>query len=193
MNKLNVFLFVALIVAVALPAIADHNRVAVDPDEMIQTLNGLLDELDDVQRWNERNPNRHTRDRIDDSVEEMRSDVRRMKRAINDAPIVRPEPPVPPPPQAMPDQDFNSLLSAIKKASFSKEKLDLVDGACQYHFFSTHQVIRVMEEMSFGKDKVAAAAMMHARLIDPDQFFKVYEHLSFDSDKEKLRRQIGQP
>ena len=89
----------------------------------------------------------------------------------------------------MPEQDFVALINAIDGASFAKEKLALVQDACKFHFFTTGQVIAVMEEMSFGKDKVAAAAMMHRKLVDPDQFFKVYEHLDFESDKKKLRDQ----
>lgn len=192
-------LFVA---ALSAGGLARAHEVTIDGDSTIESLQTMLDDLDRMEELNDRNPNRHSRQRIQERIKSLRTEIRRLRHDVRTAPPVVIEDPVPPdapvdpvepePPAPMDAKSFSALLKAIDDASFSRDKLGVLDEACKFHLFSTSQVIAVMDALSFSKDKVEAAAMMHARLVDPDQFFQVYSHFDFEGDKAKLRKRIGQ-
>jgi hypothetical protein len=48
-----------------------------------------------------------------------------------------------------------------------------------------------MEELSFSNDRVELAAMLQGNVADPDQFFQVYSHLPFESDRDALRKKLA--
>jgi hypothetical protein len=82
---------------------------------------------------------------------------------------------------------FADLLRALEAESFAKGKLRVVKQAARHDHFSVEQVRQVMRQFSFADGKVEAAAAMHRRLVDPENFFQAYEELSFEADKNKLR------
>jgi len=48
-------------------------------------------------------------------------------------------------------------------------------------------VMQLLGHFSFADGKVEAAKAMHPRLVDPENFFQVYEALPFEADRKKLR------
>ena len=101
------------------------------------------------------------------------------------------EPP-PPEPQAMDPGDFAALMKALKAESFPKGKLAVLREAARRNRFRVAQLRHVMQEFSFADGKLQAAAAIHPVLVDPQNFYKVYQDLQFESDKLKLRRMIGE-
>lgn len=104
--------------------------------------------------------------------------------------------PVPPEPVApvmhpMTPADFHQLLSALEAEGFSKGKFRVLQSAIPHNNFTVEQVKKVMKKFSFSKGKTRAAAMMYPRILDKNNFYKVYEELPFDSDKEKLKQMIS--
>ncbi|MCO4771683.1 MAG: DUF4476 domain-containing protein [Deltaproteobacteria bacterium] len=87
--------------------------------------------------------------------------------------------------------DFNSLLAAVDDESFRDGKLQVLRDASAHRWFNVDQVIRFMEAMSFGDDKVEAAAMLHGRTVDLENWYRVYGALTFDSNKNELRKRVG--
>ncbi len=99
-------------------------------------------------------------------------------------------PPPDPAVQPMAAEAFDALIASLEAESFAKGKVRLVREAAAHHAFSVAQVKRVMTQFSFADGKVEAAALMHPKLIDPENFFQVYGQLKFESDKRKLRQRI---
>ncbi len=90
----------------------------------------------------------------------------------------------------MTSSDFQKLLSALKSESFEKGKLRWLQGTVANNNFTVDQAKKVMRIFSFANGKVQAAAMMYDKILDKNDFYKVYEELTFDSDKEKLKKMI---
>ena len=75
-------LLLVLILVLPAVAVATHNDVAIDQEDMLESFSELMDELDDIERLNERNPNRGSRDRIYEKVKSMRRDLRRLRKTM---------------------------------------------------------------------------------------------------------------
>ena len=72
-----------------------------------------------------------------------------------------------------------------------KDKLAVLASATKGRLFTCNQVVRLMGAFSFGSDQVDAAAMLHPHVADPENWFTVYQALTFDSDRRKLRQRVG--
>ena len=102
-------------------------------------------------------------------------------------------PPPPPAPAMRTDQgmdagEFADLLKAVDAASFSKEKLSVIELAAQSHMFSVEQVGQLVDAMSFPADKIGAVELTRRKLVDSKNSFKLLEHFTFSGDKEKVRK-----
>ena len=102
---------------------------------------------------------------------------------------VRPEPPARP--QAVPPGDFQRILLALDDADFSDEKLSVLRSAAATRHFLVDQVIAVLGKMTFDSDKIEAAALLHSRVVDRTNWYKVYGALDFDSSRAELKQRVG--
>ncbi|RME25878.1 MAG: DUF4476 domain-containing protein [Deltaproteobacteria bacterium] len=89
------------------------------------------------------------------------------------------------------EAELGSILAAIDGESFSDGKLAVLRSAAAEHWFTADQARRVIEQFSFGEDKVAAGTVLFPRIVDPANWYRVYDAFDFDSDKEALRRAVG--
>lgn len=107
------------------------------------------------------------------------------------APPAAPPPATVPPPAparaAMADRDFTALVAAIEKESFSSNQVALVNTAAGSHWFTIDQVGQVMDALTHSSDKVAAAKLLRPRVLDPQNAWKLSEHLTFSSDKDAVQ------
>ena len=94
-------------------------------------------------------------------------------------------------PAPMKDAAFAQLVEAIKQASFDDEKIAVVRHAAQSNWFRSAQVGAVMDLLSFDDGKIDAAVAMWPRITDPENSFVIFNKLTFDSSKDKLRKRVG--
>lgn len=92
------------------------------------------------------------------------------------------------PAQGMSAADFEALLAAVNDASFGSEKLGVIDTAAQSHRFTVEQVGRLVDAVSMSDDKVGVVERTRKKLVDGQNGFKLLEHFTFSSDKEKVRK-----
>lgn len=104
-----------------------------------------------------------------------------------------PPPPVYGQPQPMPPATFNQYLQQMQNLSFSDEKIrmaqDLLNAG---HYFSCNQIMQLMRTSAFGSDQVKIASTLYRRVVDPQNFPILVNSLTFESDRNKLRRAVGQ-
>ncbi len=112
----------------------------------------------------------------------------KMRGAPAPAPMPVPQPMPMPVAQGMAGSDFADLLKAIDDASFSKEKLSVIELAAKDHLFTVEQVGQVVDALSFSADKIGAVELTRRRLVDPKNSFKLLEHFTFSTDKEKVQK-----
>ncbi|MBI5607745.1 MAG: DUF4476 domain-containing protein [Deltaproteobacteria bacterium] len=103
-----------------------------------------------------------------------------------------PPPPPPPPPQALTHERFDQFAARLKHAAFTKAQIAAVqDEIHAGSWFNCRQVIAVMEIVTFADPQVHVATMMWPRVVDPQNFPEVLAALTFESQRDKLRKNLG--
>lgn len=197
-----------LLLVVVLVGVASANhgndRVAVDRGRYLKAVNQLLKDIEELDDRNENNANKGDRKWIRERLEAMRADLQGVRADLEGAPPaggppMPPPPPtfVPPPtftppvpgPAAMTSQQFGDFVLELKKQAFDRERLALLREVAGESWFTTDQVIQSMNLFSFSNEKIAAGAAMYPRVVDRENWYRVYSTLTFSSDQEKLRKQ----
>ncbi len=92
--------------------------------------------------------------------------------------------------EPMDPEAFERLIEALEDASFSDEKMAIVKEAASKNYFTSKQVLAILEEFDFENDRLKAAKLLYPRVVDPENFFVVYEAFDYASSKEELRRWV---
>ncbi len=101
-------------------------------------------------------------------------------------------PPPPPPPQALSHERFEQFEARIRQATFAKAQLAAVrDEVSAGALFNCQQVIAVMKIVTFAEPQVEAATLMWPRVVDPQNLPTVLASLTFESQRDKLRKALG--
>lgn len=134
---------------------------------------------------------RAVRTRMLQRLDRLETDLLALRELSADAVATpRPAPPVrpaAPPRRAISDAELADILRAIDAASFSDGKIAVLDSAARDRAFRVAQVVRILDAFSFGSDKVEAGARLYPQVIDPQDWYRVYEALDFTSDREALK------
>lgn len=84
------------------------------------------------------------------------------------------------------DAEMASILYAIGQANFSADRLAVLRSATQGRPFTAAQVGQLIDAMTFSDEQVQAGAMLYPQVVDPQNWFTVYSHLTFSSDRAEL-------
>lgn len=192
-------------------------RIAVDGELMKQGLGDALAQIDELDRLNDRNRDRRVRYRMSGKLRDLRANLGALEQHVDDAIARRGDryqdrgrglesdsvdeelgydEQLPPPAQdatryVLSDAEISRVMAELDKAYSSEAKLALIREACNGRWLTVAQLIKLMEDLSFSNDRVELAAMLYGNVADQDQFFQVYSHLPFDSDREALRKKLG--
>lgn len=88
--------------------------------------------------------------------------------------------------------DYARVVRAIERESFDDGKLILAKDVAAQRFFTVSQVRGIVDLMTFSDAKIDIAVFLRRRTVDPENFYLVYQSMTFSSDKDKLRQRIGQ-
>jgi hypothetical protein len=87
------------------------------------------------------------------------------------------------------DTAFSQLMDDLRR-SWPKELEFLAQRVPQNYFISA-QASQIVKEMKFGDREVEAALILYPQVVDHGNWFLVEQAITFESDREKLRRQIA--
>lgn len=87
-------------------------------------------------------------------------------------------------PKAMPDADFNRLITQIKAESFSDNKMRVIRTAAKNYNFSCAQIVRVIECFDFSADKITSLGITYPKVTDPKNNYTILDSFTYSSDKE---------
>ncbi len=93
-------------------------------------------------------------------------------------------------PMPMDPSLFAAFMDRLSEASFSSDKLNLIRSASMGNYFTSSQVLQILNELSFSADKVKAAIMLYSCVVDANAWFLVYEAFSFQSDRQKVQQAV---
>lgn len=186
---------IAFLLCAALPAMADHpvpeRRVAVDRREMRRDLDALSNLLDELAH--ERRPHRRAR-----LASRARERIDAMKRDLRDAPRVDLPPAPPPPPAPQPvvypiaQSALEELKSALRRESFPRDRLRVLDAASPVNWFLVPQAQEVLAMFEFPRDRLQAMRLLKPRILDVENFYRLYGSFEFPSDKAELKKILNQ-
>ncbi len=100
-------------------------------------------------------------------------------------------PPSEPPLEPATGAQMARLEQSLRDASFRDDKQRVIRAAVREHYFSTAQARTLTEALSFGKDRVEALALLHPRLVDPENFHTLFSLLAHGSDRAALEKRLG--
>lgn len=86
----------------------------------------------------------------------------------------------------MAPQIYQSLQLNMHSAYFDNERLEIAKIAIAGNGVNTNQVIDLMSKLSFDKNRLELAKFAYDYVIDPEQYFRVVESLSFYSNRRAL-------
>ena len=170
--------------------VVDQGDTLGDIDHALQEMQSLSDRLGDVRDRRLRDELRDRVSRLERDLQDERDDVadaRPVDRIQQPPPVVVAPPPVGPVP--MSDARFQEVRDAIAQAYYTPQKYAVIQSVARDNWFTVDQVVVVMNDLYWNTDKVKAAAMLYPKVVDKQDWFKVYGALYFDSDKDALRRQ----
>ncbi|MBQ9394014.1 MAG: DUF4476 domain-containing protein [Proteobacteria bacterium] len=98
----------------------------------------------------------------------------------------------PAPMHAKPRANIHGILAAIDNESFSDGKRAVVSSAAASNSFTCADVAAIIRKMTFSDDQVFAAITLYDSTIDKNNWYTIYDAVTFSSDKDKIRARLGQ-
>lgn len=94
--------------------------------------------------------------------------------------------PLPPPPRGMEPHSFDRLMASINSQTFKSDKMIIVNNAIQTNEFNCDQVRAIMRSFTFDSDRINVASQLFYRVVDRENWYTVYNELTFSSSKQQL-------
>lgn len=196
-------LVIAAAVLFAAPALADHprlpdNAVAVDQRELKARVAELEELLDLIATESRPRQRARTLKKARQELDALRRMANRAPSVGNSGPIVQPPPPQPPPPPPAPvvypmdGAAFENLRTAIRRESFPRDQLRVLESAAPANWFVTPQVTQILKIYSFPRDRLQAVRVLKPRILDVENYYTLYAAFEFPSDKAELKKILGQ-
>lgn len=92
----------------------------------------------------------------------------------------------------MSDADFAALKAAIQNEAFEDQKAAVLGTAAGAAYFTVAQVGQLVDLFTFSDGKVKVVGVTRPRILDLQNSFQLYSHFTFDSDKQKVKKILGQ-
>lgn len=161
--------------------------------------NELAHGLERIEALNERRRTRGVKARIRRTIADSRSRAAALLDDVRHAPpaevvVVEPVPDhravyyetVEP----MTAAEHRALRNAVADASFTKDRLRLVEAAAEHNWFTVDQVVELMRAATFTDTRVEIGALLYPRVVDLRDWYKAYDALDFESSRGKLRKRV---
>ncbi len=94
-------------------------------------------------------------------------------------------------PAAMSAADFSAVVEAIEAESFERTRVSVMKSALQARHVSVAQLERLMPLFSFEQSRIDVARYIYPRLVNKDDFFRIYAHFTFSASKDELREWVA--
>lgn len=87
--------------------------------------------------------------------------------------------------------DFNAARNSINSSAFDDTKLSTAKSILSSNCVSTDQIVSICESFSFEENKLEFAKFAYRYCTDPQNYFKVSNVFTFDSNKNALNQFIS--
>ncbi len=90
----------------------------------------------------------------------------------------------------MSQDDFSRLLNVIDSKSFESTREDIAMGAIGSNYFTSQQVLQMLNVFTFESTKVKVAKSAYDKVVNPDKYYIVYDAFTFESSISDLQASI---
>lgn len=98
---------------------------------------------------------------------------------------------VPQGPQPMNPMSFGQLKQTVSNSTFESTKLSVFKQALAYNYFTSQQVLDIMNLFTFESYKVEVAKISYAKTLDPNNYYLVNNGFTFSSSVNELNNYIA--
>ncbi|HEX8703524.1 MAG TPA: DUF4476 domain-containing protein [Myxococcaceae bacterium] len=175
----------------------EGNLAVVDRDAMAAKLARMEDLLERALDRMDRGPGRNQLLKLGDELDMARRDLNNAPdlRRYRPRPQPQPQPPPPPPPPVVypiTEDQLQQLSKAIARESFGDGKLRVLESAASQKHFLVPQVLKLLQRFTFAEDRLNAVRVLWPRVLDRENAYQLYGAFSFSTEKDELRKIIGQ-
>jgi hypothetical protein len=93
---------------------------------------------------------------------------------------------------ALTDSELKTVMTRVQAESYADEQLALIKTVAENSYFTADQVVSLMKLCSYDDTRVEVAATLYPRVVDSQNWYLVYDGLTYSSSKKTLRQRIGQ-
>lgn len=93
---------------------------------------------------------------------------------------------------ALSDTELARVISRVQAESYSDEQLALIRSVAKSSYFTADQVVSLMKLCAYDDTRVEVAAALYPRVVDNQNWYLVYDGLTYSSSKKTLRERIGE-
>ena len=114
-------------------------------------------------------------------------------RSYNPRPMPQPAPLPPPAPvyQPIADAMLRNAMKAMDREPFGDDKMNVLEDVAQNNYFVISQVLQVLPQFQFSKDRIEAVRLLWSRVLDKQNGYQLYNAFQFSSDKAEVKRIIS--
>ncbi len=92
----------------------------------------------------------------------------------------------------MNDRDFDEFYNRYKNISFTSDKELFLDQTLMSASFTTDQCIILLKSFNFSSDKKSLIKKIYPNIVDKNNFYRLVDQLTFQSDKNEVYEYIKQ-
>jgi hypothetical protein len=93
---------------------------------------------------------------------------------------------------AMTDSELKNVVARVQAESYADEQLALIKSVAASSYVTADQVVTLMKLCSYDDTRIEIAAALHPRVVDSQNWYQVYDGLTYASSKKTLRSRIGE-
>lgn len=88
------------------------------------------------------------------------------------------------------DSDVRDIIDRMRKVSFASDRMNLAKTFVKGKAIRTQHAIQMAQEFSFDSDKLEFLLFAYRYCVDPENYYKTTDVLSFSSNKKQLLKAI---
>lgn len=93
---------------------------------------------------------------------------------------------------ALTDTELKSVITRVQAESYADEQLALIKAVAKNSYVTADQVVTLMKLCAYDDTRIEIAAALHPRVVDSQNWYLVYDGLTYASSKKTLRSRIGE-
>jgi hypothetical protein len=91
---------------------------------------------------------------------------------------------------AMDESTFTTFLSKMKDKSMDNQKVDFVKSGMKNNWFTSEQVLQMLQTLSFENNKVDLAKIVWHKTTDKGNYFKIYDAFTFSTSEKTVQEYV---